>query len=200
MLCSELLRKCLEPQGLLLWFEALVGWGQSGPAWFGAKCSSWVAVSERHQANNFFGNEFCEGNKLMLIAAAFFISTCLGHFTALEQPLSSTMVLPGAGAGCWLCAWWRQGAGAGCWVPALGLRAWSRAPALTPSPPAPAPPRAASSQHQRQHRRLAPAPCLHHAHSQLRAPAPAPCLHHAHSQHPAQPVSKSAPAAHCYLK
>ena len=31
--------------------------------------------------------------------------------------------LPGAGAGHWLRAWWRQGAGAGCWVPVWALAA-----------------------------------------------------------------------------
>ena len=37
----------------------------------------------------------------------------------------------GAGAGCWLCAWWRQGAG--CWVPGAGAGCTYRCSVLVPA-------------------------------------------------------------------
>ena len=101
ILCDEC-HNCLHASGFLLWIESLMACRRRALVWFGTKCSSWVSlcvsVSERHASNNYHGNTersfVTEGNSLMLITSLlFFLSTCIGHLTCLEQPLSSTMVL-----------------------------------------------------------------------------------------------------------
>lgn len=92
---------CLQPAGLLLWLECLQALRPNSLVWFGTKCSSWVSLcvscSRRSEENMYHGDcdrpFVVEGNRLMMVTSLlYFLASCLGHFTTLEQPQSSTMV------------------------------------------------------------------------------------------------------------
>ena len=92
---------CLQPAGLLLWLECLQALRPNSLVWFGTKCSSWVSLCvscSRRSAENMYHGDcdrpfVVEGNRLMMVTSLlYFLASCLGHFTTLEQPQSSTMV------------------------------------------------------------------------------------------------------------
>ena len=99
--CVELLAHLLASTRTALLLECLQALRPNSLVWFGTKCSSWVSLcvscSCRSPKNLYHGDEerafVLEGNRLMMVTSLpYFLASCLGHFTALEQPQSSKMV------------------------------------------------------------------------------------------------------------
>ena len=93
---------CLCSRGLRLWIQALSSCNPRDLHWCGTKCSSFVSicvsVSKRSPENLYYGDTsgdfVVEGNSLLMITALLMCLSCaLGHYVALEQPLSSCMPL-----------------------------------------------------------------------------------------------------------
>ena len=93
---------CLCSHGLRLWIQALSSCNPRALHWWGTKCSSFVSicvsVSKRSPENLYYGDTsrdfVVEGNSLLMITALLMCLSCaLGHYVALEQPMTSCMPL-----------------------------------------------------------------------------------------------------------